>query len=40
MSATASRGAPAVVAALYAEMNGIMDRLSQQPGAKELASAF
>lgn len=28
------------VAALYAEMNGIMDRLSQQPGAKELASAF
>src|SRR5262245_44776397 len=28
------------VAALYAEMNGIMDRQSQQPGAKELASAF
>ena len=28
------------VAALYAEMNGIMDRMSQQPGAKELASAF
>ena len=28
------------VAALYTEMNGIMDRLSQQPGAKELASAF
>jgi hypothetical protein len=28
------------VANLYAEMNGIMDRLSQQPGAKELASAF
>ena len=28
------------VAALYAEMNGIMDRSSQQPGAKELASAF
>jgi hypothetical protein len=28
------------VAGLYAEMNGIMDRLSQQPGAKELASAF
>jgi hypothetical protein len=28
------------VAALYAEMNSIMDRLSQQPGAKELASAF
>ena len=28
------------VAALYAEMNGIMDRASQQPGAKELASAF
>ena len=28
------------VAALYAEMNGIMDRLSQQPGAKALASAF
>ncbi len=29
-----------VVSALYAEMNGIMDRLSQQPGAKALASAF
>jgi hypothetical protein len=28
------------VAALYAEMNGIMDRLSQQPGAKELAAAY
>jgi hypothetical protein len=28
------------VAGLYAEMNGIMDRLSQQPGAKGLASAF
>jgi len=28
------------VAALYTEMNNIMDRLSQQPGAKELASAF
>ena len=28
------------VAALYAEMNGIMDRMSQQPGARELASAF
>jgi hypothetical protein len=28
------------VAALYAEMNSIMDRLSQQPGAKELASVF
>jgi hypothetical protein len=28
------------VAGLYAEMNSIMDRLSQQPGAKELASAF
>jgi hypothetical protein len=28
------------VAALYTEMNGIMDRLSQQPGAKDLASAF
>ncbi|MPZ37925.1 MAG: hypothetical protein GEU95_07645 [Rhizobiales bacterium] len=28
------------VAALYAEMNGIMDRLSQQPGAKALAAAF
>ena len=25
------------VPALYAEMNGIMDRSSQQPGAKELA---
>ncbi|MCC6887549.1 MAG: hypothetical protein IT536_03360 [Hyphomicrobiales bacterium] len=30
----------ATVAGLYAEMNGIMDRLSQQPGAKDLASAF
>ena len=29
-----------VVSALYAEMNGIMDRSSQQPGAKELAAAF
>jgi hypothetical protein len=29
-----------VVSALYAEMNGIMDRLSKQPGAKALASAF
>ncbi len=28
------------VAALYTEMNGIMDRMSQQPGAKELASVF
>lgn len=28
------------VAGLYAEMNGIMDRLSRQPGAKELAAAF
>jgi hypothetical protein len=28
------------VAGLYAEMNSIMDRLSQQPGAKELASAY
>jgi len=28
------------VAGLYAEMNGIMDRMSQQAGAKELASAF
>jgi hypothetical protein len=28
------------VAGLYAEMNGIMDRLSQQPGAKELAAAY
>jgi hypothetical protein len=28
------------VAVLYAEMNGIMDRLSQQPGAKALAAAF
>jgi len=29
-----------VVAKLYAEMNSIMDRLSQQPGAKEMASLF
>jgi hypothetical protein len=29
-----------VVSGLYAEMNGIMDRLSRQPGAKALASAF
>jgi hypothetical protein len=29
-----------VVSNLYAEMNGIMDRLSQQPGARELAAAF
>ena len=29
-----------VVSVLYAEMNGIMDRLSQQPGARELAAAF
>jgi len=29
-----------VVSGLYAEMNGIMDRLSQQPGARELAAAF
>ena len=28
------------VAGLYAEMNGIMNRQSQQPGAKELAAAF
>jgi hypothetical protein len=28
------------VAGLYAEMNGIMDRLSRQPGAKALAAAF
>jgi hypothetical protein len=28
------------VAVLYTEMNGIMDRMSQQPGAKELASVF
>jgi hypothetical protein len=28
------------VAGLYAEMNSIMDRLSQQPGAKELASVY
>jgi hypothetical protein len=28
------------VAALYSEMNSIMDRLSQQPGARELAAAF
>jgi hypothetical protein len=28
------------VAGLYAEMNAIMNRLSQQPGAKELAAAF
>jgi hypothetical protein len=28
------------VAGLYTEMNSIMDRLSQQPGAKELASVF
>jgi hypothetical protein len=30
----------ATVAGLYAEMNGIMDRMSQQPGARELASAY
>jgi hypothetical protein len=29
-----------VVSGLYAEMNGIMDRLSQQPGARELAALF
>lgn len=29
-----------VVAGLYDQMNGIMDRLSQQPGSKELASVF
>ena len=29
-----------VVSALYDEMNSIMDRLSQQPGARELAAAF
>jgi hypothetical protein len=28
------------VANLYTEMNGIMDRQSQQPGAKELSAAF
>ncbi|MGH6768311.1 MAG: hypothetical protein ACRECO_04735 [Xanthobacteraceae bacterium] len=30
----------ATVAGLYAEMNGIMDRLSKQPGAKALAAAY
>jgi hypothetical protein len=30
----------AVVANLYSEMNGVMDRLSQQPGAREMAAAF
>ena len=29
-----------VVTNLYAEMNGIMDRLSQQPGARDMAAAF
>jgi hypothetical protein len=28
------------VAGLYAEMNGIMDRLSKQPGARKMASMF
>ena len=40
MSATPIARRTGVVAGLYAEMNGIMDRRSQQPGARELESLF